>query len=103
MLTSILRTVVPSLWGSIIAWMLGLVPALEPLRDQLLSYGDLAVPVIGALIIGLWYALWRWLEPKVPAWLLWVIRLALGSAKTPNYETMGTIEYVDPREGTLGD
>lgn len=45
MLTSILRTVVPAFWGSWIGWILASVPALEPLRANLLAYGDLAVPV----------------------------------------------------------
>ncbi|WP_309080263.1 hypothetical protein [Zhihengliuella sp.] len=83
MLTSILRTVVPSLWGGIVGWLLGLIPALEPLRADLLAYGDLMVPFLGALLVGLWYAFWRWLEPRLPAWL---VRLVLGSVKTPTYE-----------------
>lgn len=82
MLTSILRTVVPALWGSVIGWALTIVPVLEPLRADLLAYGDLAVPVIGAAIIGGWYALWRWLEPKLPDWLT---RVLLGSASAPVY------------------
>ena len=82
MLTSILRTVVPALWGCIIGWVLTVVPELEPLRGQLLAYGDLAVPFITALLIGAWYALWRKLEPRLPDWLT---RILLGSAKTPVY------------------
>lgn len=82
MLTSILRTVVPALWGSLIGWLLGVVPMLEPLRGELLTYGNLAVPVIAAILIGAWYAFWRWLEPQLPDWLT---RILLGSAKTPVY------------------
>ncbi|NVM97841.1 hypothetical protein [Arthrobacter sp. SDTb3-6] len=88
MLTPILRTIVPALWGSFIGWALALLPILEPLRGQLLAYGDLAVPVISAVIIGAWYALWKWLEPKLPGWLT---RILLGSAKTPTYLTADTI------------
>lgn len=88
MLTPILRTIVPALWGSFIGWALALAPVLEPLREQLLTYGDLAVPIISAIIIGAWYALWKWLEPKLPDWLT---RILLGSAKTPSYNTPGTI------------
>lgn len=83
MLTSILRTIVPALWGSIIGWVLSVVPLLEPLRADLLAYGDLAVPVIGAILIGGWYAFWRWLEPHLPDWLT---RILLGSAKMPVYK-----------------
>lgn len=82
MLISILRTIVPALWGSVIGWTLTLLPVLEPLRADLLAYGDFAVPVIAAVIIGGWYALWRWLEPLLPDWLT---RILLGSAKSPVY------------------
>lgn len=82
MLISILRTVVPVLWGNFIFWLLALMPILEPLREQLLAYGDLAVPVVGAVIVGAWYALWRKLEPNLPDWLT---RILLGSAKSPVY------------------
>ena len=83
MLTSILRTVVPALWGSFISLLLGWAPLLEPLEPQLLAYGEVIVPILAALITGAWYALWRWLEPRLPDWLT---RLFLGSAKTPTYE-----------------
>lgn len=82
MLTSILRTIVPALWGSFIGWLLGLVPLLEPLREQLLSYGDLAVPVIAGILIGAWYTFWRWLEPRLPDWVKVIV---LGSSHAPVY------------------
>ncbi|GAA1498827.1 hypothetical protein [Paeniglutamicibacter kerguelensis] len=82
MLISILRTIAPAMWGSFIVCLLGVAPVLKPLRADLLAYGDLAVPVISAFIIGAWYALWRWLEPKLPDWLT---RAVLGSAKAPVY------------------
>lgn len=88
MLTSILRTVVPALWGGFIGWALTLVPALEPLREQLLTYGDLAAPIVGAVIIGAWYALWRKLEPRLPDWLT---RILLGSARAPLYTQQATV------------
>lgn len=89
MLTPILRTIIPALWGSLIGWCLTVVPILEPLRADLLAYGDLAVPFISALLIGAWYAVCRWLEPHLPDWLT---RILLGSAKTPVYEAG---RYVD--------
>lgn len=88
MLISILRTVVPVLWGSFIAWLLGVAPVLEPLREDLLAYSDVLVPVVTAVIIGGWYALWRWLEPRLPDWLT---RILLGSAKAPTYANEHTI------------
>lgn len=81
-LTSILRTVVPALWGSVIAWLIGVLPILAPFSDGLRGLADVALPVITAVIIGGWYAFWRWLEPKLPDWLT---RAVLGSARTPTY------------------
>jgi hypothetical protein len=82
MLTSILRTLIPALWGSLIAWLIGMLPILAPLEADLKGLADIALPVITAVIIGAWYAFWRWLEPRLPDWLT---RAVLGSAKTPAY------------------
>ena len=82
MLTAILRTVVPALWGSVIAWLIGVLPILAPFQADLTGLSDVILPVLTAVIIGAWYALWRWLEPKLPDWLT---RAVLGSAKTPTY------------------
>jgi len=95
MLTSILRTLVPALWGSFIGWVLAVVPVLEPLRADLIQYGDFAVPVISAVLIGGWYALWRWLEPRLPDWLT---RILLGSAKAPVYVEPTTNADADQNE-----
>jgi hypothetical protein len=83
---SLLRTAVPSLWGSLVAWaavaLTGYLP--EPVQaaviDALSSEYTIAV-VMAAAITG-WYAAWRWMEPRLPAWL---VRIALGSAQTPTY------------------
>lgn len=83
MLTSILRTIVPALWGSFIAWLIGLLPILAPLEADLVGLANVLLPVVTAVIIGGWYAFWRWLEPRLPDWLT---RAVLGSAKTPSYE-----------------
>lgn len=83
-LTSVVRTVVPALWGAVVAWFVGVVPALAPLAGELNGLGALAVPVVIAVIIGAWYAFWRWLEPKLPDWLT---RILLGSAKAPVYDS----------------
>ncbi|WP_186372402.1 hypothetical protein [Arthrobacter woluwensis] len=83
MLTSILRTIVPAIWGALISWALSLIPALEPLREQLLAQDAVIVPIVYAVITGAWYAFWRWLEPRLPDWLT---RALLGSAKAPTYQ-----------------
>jgi hypothetical protein len=77
-----LRTAVPALWGTVVAWLLArLVGVLPPdLADPLAA--ALGSDVVVALVIAAWYALWRWAEPHVPAWL---VRVVLGSARTPAY------------------
>lgn len=82
LLTSILRTVVPALWGSLIAWLIGVLPILAPMEADLKGLADIILPVLTAVIIAAWYAFWRWLEPRLPDWLT---RAVLGSAKTPTY------------------
>lgn len=79
-IVSILRTVVPSLWGSAILFLTASVTLPETLTEYLGS--EATVAVVTAIVIGGWYALWRWLEPKIPAWLT---RIVLGSNSTPSY------------------
>lgn len=94
MFTSILRTIVPALWGAFIGWAIGLLPSLEPHRESLLEYGTPLSAIVATVLIGAWYAFWRWLEPRLPDWLT---RAVLGSAKTPAYE--GKHEADRPIEG----
>lgn len=81
-----LRTAVPALWGTVVAWLLarlvGVLPpdVADPLAAALGS--DVVVALVVAVVIAAWYALWRWAEPHVPAWL---VRVVLGSARTPAY------------------
>ncbi len=81
MFTSILRTIVPALWGSFITWAIGLLPALEPHREALLEYGTPLSAIIAAVLIAAWYAFWRWLEPKLPDWLTRAVRIGVEPAK----------------------
>jgi hypothetical protein len=70
------------LWGSLIARLIGVAPLLAPLEANLLGVADIILPIITALIIGVWYAFWRWLKPRLPDW---VTRAVLGSAQAPIY------------------
>ena len=82
LLTSILRTVVSSVWVLFIGWLIVAVPAFQPLEAQLLAVPELVLPVIVSVAAAAWYALWRWLEPKLPDWLTAAL---LGSSKAPVY------------------
>lgn len=83
---SILRTAVPSLWGTIVAailsWALPLLPGDvgQALADVLSS--DVVVSLLVVASIAAWYVIARWIEPRLPAWLT---RVILGSAAAPTY------------------
>lgn len=83
---SYLRTAVPIIWGTLVTYLLGWVAPhlpgeLGPLLVDALG-GEAAVTLVVALAIAGWYALWRVLEPRIPAWLA---RVVLGSSSTPVY------------------
>jgi hypothetical protein len=94
-LISVLRTVVPYVWGLFIGWLITAIPVLQPLENELLSISTLALPILIAAISAAWYALWRWLEPRLPDWLT---RAVLGSAKAPTYPavTGSQVAHVNP-------
>lgn len=81
-LTLLLRILVPSLWGGLVAWLIGIVPVLAPVQAHLLGLADIILPIITAVIIAGWVALWHWAQKWLPDWLT---RAVLGSAKTAVY------------------
>lgn len=78
---SYLRTAVPILWGTLIGL---LVQSASWLPAPVIAWlsGEAAVGVVTAGAIALWYAAWRWAEPRIPDWLT---RVVLGSAQAPRY------------------
>lgn len=86
LVTSWLRTTVPTLWGATVSAALAAVaphlPAdlAQPLEALLSSDSTTLVVVVGA--VGAWHATWRLLEQRAPRWL---VRMALGSPRTPSY------------------
>lgn len=79
-IASILRTIVPASWGALIAWVVTQVALPEVVAEFVASAA--VSGFITAVAIGGWYALWRKIEPRVPAWLVTVV---LGYAKPPTY------------------
>jgi len=78
-LTAWLRTVVPALWASLVAYLVaqfglpdGLATFLGGLGEQL---------IVPAALAGV-YALLRGLEPHLPNWLTVIL---LGSSRPPTY------------------
>jgi hypothetical protein len=83
---SLLRTAVPSLWGTalaaLLAWVLPRVPGDVGEALSSLLGSELVTGLLVAASIAAWYAVARWLEPRLPAWLT---RLVLGSSAAPTY------------------
>lgn len=82
LLISLLRTFVSWVWALFIAWLLVAVPIFQPFEEGLLGLAELAFPVLVAVIAAAWYALLRWVEPRLPNWLT---RALLGAATAPVY------------------
>ncbi len=81
-----LRTAVPTLWGLIVTALLGVLAGRLPdglyaTAERVLDSDALLLLVVTAVVTA-WYWLWRRVEDHVP---LWLVRLALGSARTPTY------------------
>ncbi len=80
------RTVVPTLWGAVVATILRVLsPHLPGDVDQALADllgSELALTLVHTVAIAAWYWLWRRLEHRIPDW---VVRLVLGSSRAPGY------------------
>ncbi|GEA79925.1 hypothetical protein [Cellulomonas uda] len=81
-----LRTAVPALWGTLVAALLAVLAGHLPddVTDALAGVlaSDVVLGLVVTLVIALWYWLWRRVEQHLP---LWLVRLVLGSARTPVY------------------
>lgn len=90
LVTSWLRTTVPTLWGaSTAAALSALAPSLPtwsaaPLGAWLSD--ESTTLLVTVAVVAAWHAGWRRLEGRVPAW---VARVALGSARRPTYRQDG--------------
>lgn len=73
-----LRTIVPTAWAALVAWLITL-GAPGYLTDALGNAGEL---VVLPVVLGVVYPLLRAIEAHLPDWLT---RLLLGSTSTPSY------------------
>lgn len=74
-----LRTAVPSVWGMVVAFLLSRFPAVHELLVN-----PAVVTFVTGLVVVAWYSLWKWLEPRLPAW---ATVLVLGYDRPPVYFT----------------
>lgn len=99
---SFLRTAVPSLWGTLLGLLLPHLPWLPASVAEWLASAVVVQFVVGLCIVA-WYAVWRWAEPRIPAWL---VTLVLGSSKSPVYggKAVGTVRLsITPVTHTSAD
>jgi hypothetical protein len=94
---SVLRTAVPVAWGYILTWVATNVPAVADIVADPRAQAVSAL-ITGALTVA-WYALMRWLEPRLPGWFT---VLVLGWNVAPKYTVFG-VAYVPPVIPTQGD
>lgn len=75
---SVLRTVVPGLWASLLGWLASL-----GLPDWLLEpLGGVSDQTLVLVALAVVYPLLRWVEARLPRWLR---LLLLGGSVEPNY------------------
>jgi hypothetical protein len=72
-----IRTGVPVLWGYLLTFLATRFPAIH----ELLGNPAIMAAVVGAVTL-VWYAVVRWLEPRLPAWLT---RIVIGANTPPQY------------------
>lgn len=94
---SLLRTGVPAAWGYVLTLAAERLPAVSPLLDDPKVFGAFA-----AVTLFVWYAIMRWVEPHLPAWLT---ALVLGANAVPVYVDPNppTPDYVPPVIPSQGD
>lgn len=72
-----IRTGVPILWGYLLTFLATRAPAIH----ELVANPYILAAVVGAVTLA-WYAVVRWVEPKLPAWLT---RIVIGANTAPQY------------------
>lgn len=90
--TSLLRTLVPSAWGTALAWLVsaGVLDAAGALGAA--PFGP---SVLVPITIGAYYALVRLLE-RQPWWPRWLSAVLLGGPSAPSYGAPAPVEELEP-------
>jgi hypothetical protein len=78
LVVSWLRTVVPTIWGLVIAWLIGKGLLPQELQEQAEAF---AMVLIG-VCIALYHLIVRMVEPWLPDWLTAIL---IGNPKAPTY------------------
>lgn len=94
---ALIRTVVPSLWGSALAWLIAKIPAIQGVADWLTAtFEQDVVSALEALFVVLviagFYTVARWAGARWP----WLEKWLLGRSLVPIYETDGVYVIYKP-------
>jgi hypothetical protein len=94
--TSVVRTGVPVVAGYVVSWLVILLGQ-DLLDTDFQALLEHVLSIAGTL--G-WYALLRWAEPHLPAWLR---VLAFGSTASVSYGPVEPVPVIDPLTGDVTD
>jgi C1A family cysteine protease len=95
------RTYAPIIAGAILTWLIGYIPIVANGVDALAAAGidrTAIIAVLAAIIMGLYYAIARWLGkywPTIEAWML-------GSSSQPTYVSHAITWQDEPTTSTAG-
>lgn len=73
---ALLRTTVPTLWGGALGWLATLGVHLPAQVTHAVQW------LLMSMAVAAWYAVWHWVEGRLPPWLT---RLVLGANTSPRY------------------
>ncbi|MCO7195634.1 hypothetical protein [Pseudonocardia sp. McavD-2-B] len=79
--TSVIRTVIPTAWGTALAWLVSVGILDQAVAD---GPGEAVGGFLVPLAIGLYYLAARWIDAQ-PWAAPWLSRLLLGAASQPAY------------------
>ncbi|AOS64764.1 hypothetical protein [Actinoalloteichus hymeniacidonis] len=93
---SLIRTVIPVWWGSLLAWLVSL-----GLPTGVITVAEEIGPLLVGLAIAIWYAIARWLESRLPPWL---VRVLFGTTVVPEYHSVARPpkDLPAPEQGAAG-
>jgi hypothetical protein len=86
-LTSLARTVVPTVWGALISWAVYAGILAPELQGQALAFSGVLV----AVAISLYYLVVRFLETQA-WWPSWLSAVLLGAPSVPVYVAQTTVD-----------
>lgn len=86
-----IRTTVPVAWAALVTLLLEWWTSIPSEIADWIG-GEATVSVVTLVILAGWYALWRWLEPRLPTWL---DKVLFGLSGSPVYSNGEVVKVED--------